>query len=132
MLEIAPAFRRIERPNVRSDTSVQSFDRSLGSLAQGSLQGMEHQLDGVKVGRILRKESEACANTAESLLYTSDLVERHIIGHHNVSTQRRIGGMRHSRRLFGRFWRTSGYLIVPTSLDVKTYNLAAFLWFKNE
>jgi len=50
---------------------------------------MEGQLDGVKVGRILRKESEACANTAESLLYTSDLVEGHIISHHNVSTLER-------------------------------------------
>ena len=51
--------------------------------------GMEGQLDGVKVGRILRQESEACANTAESLLYTSDLVEGHIVSHHNVSTLER-------------------------------------------
>ena len=68
---------------------MQSFDCALGSLAQASLCGMEGQLDGVKVGRILRQESEACANTAESLLYTSDLVEGHIVSHHNVSTLER-------------------------------------------
>jgi len=35
---------------------------------------MEGQLDGVKVRRILRQESEACANTPESFLDTSDFV----------------------------------------------------------
>jgi len=89
MTKIPPAFGRIELPNERSDTPVQSFDCALGSLAQASLCGMEGQLDGVKVGRILRQESEACANTAESLLYTSDLVEGHIVSHHNVSTLER-------------------------------------------
>src|SRR5262245_29781767 len=79
MPEIAPAFRRIERPNVRSDTSVQSFDCSLGSLAQESLQGMEHQLDGVKVGRILRQEAEACTNSPDRLLHTGNLMEGHVI-----------------------------------------------------
>src|SRR5215831_12164516 len=91
MLEIAPAFRRIERPNVRSDTSVQSFDRSLGSLAQGSLQGMEHQLDGVKVGRILRQEAEACTNSPDRLLHTGNLMEGHVIDHRNVPTLERWG-----------------------------------------
>src|ERR1700757_1803627 len=89
MPKIPPAFRRIERANERSDTSVQSFDCSLGSLAQASLCGMEGQLDRVKVGRILRQESEACANTPERLLYTRDLVEGHIVSHHNVSTLER-------------------------------------------
>ena len=85
MPEIAHAFRRIDCPNERSDTSVQSFDCALGSLAQATLDGMERQLDGVEVGRILRQESEACANTPESLLDPSDLVEGHIVSHHNVS-----------------------------------------------
>ena len=89
MPKIPPAFRRIERPNERSDTSVQSFDCALGSLAQASLCGMEGQLDGVKVRRVLWQESEACANTPESLLYTSDFVEGHIVSHHNVSTLER-------------------------------------------
>src|SRR5262245_31427405 len=75
MPKIPPAFRRIERSNERSDTSVQSFDCALGSFAQASLHGMEGQLDGVEVRRILRQESEACANTPESLLDTSDFVE---------------------------------------------------------
>src|SRR5215471_10036839 len=78
MPKMPPAFRRIERPNERSDTSVQSFDCALGSFAQASLHGMEGQLDGVKIRRILRQESEACANTPESLLDTSDFVEGHI------------------------------------------------------
>src|SRR5215469_1967053 len=85
MLKVPAAFRGIERPNERSDTSVQSFDCARGSLAQASLDGMERQLDGVKIGRILRQESEACANTPESLLDPSDLVEGHIVSHHNVS-----------------------------------------------
>src|SRR5215471_10448848 len=85
MPKIPPAFRGIERPNERSDTSVQSFDCALGSLAQASLDGMERQLDGVKIRRILRQVSEACANTPESLLDPSDLVEGHIVSHHNVS-----------------------------------------------
>src|SRR5215468_2699790 len=89
MPKIPPAFRRIERSNERSDTSVQSFDCALGSFAQASLHGMEGQLDGVEVRRILRQESEACANTPESLLDTSDFVEGHIISHHNVSTLER-------------------------------------------
>src|ERR1700751_5255302 len=89
MPKIPPAFRRIERPNERSDTSVQSFDCVLGSLAQASLYGMEGQLNGVKVRRILRQESKARANTPESPLHTSDLVEGHIISHHNVSTLER-------------------------------------------
>ena len=50
---------------------------------------MEHQLDGVKVRRILRQVSEACANTPEQFLYTGDLVEGHIVSHHNVPTLER-------------------------------------------
>src|SRR6516165_3967536 len=72
MPKIVPAFSGIERPNECSDTPVQSFDCALGSLAQASLQGMERQLDRVEVGRILRQEFEACANTPESLLDTGD------------------------------------------------------------
>jgi len=76
---------------VRSDTSVQSFDCSLGSLAQESLQGMEHQLDGVKVGRILRQEAEACTNSPDRLLHTGNLMEGHVIDHRNVPTLERWG-----------------------------------------
>jgi hypothetical protein len=50
---------------------------------------MKHQLDGVKVRRILRQVSEACANTPEQLLHTGDLVEGHIVSNHNVSTLER-------------------------------------------
>src|SRR6516165_2563605 len=89
MPKIVPAFSGIERPNECSDTPVQSFDCALGSLAQASLQGMERQLDRVEVGRILRQEFEACANTPESLLDTGDLVEGHVVSDHNVSTLER-------------------------------------------
>src|SRR5215470_5435655 len=89
MPEIAPTFRRIERPNVRPDTSVQSFDCSLGSLAQEGLQGMEHQLDRVKVWRILRQVAEAGANGSERLLYTGNLMEGYVVDHHNVPTLER-------------------------------------------
>src|SRR5262245_43740582 len=84
MPKIPPAFRVVERPNERSDTSVQSFDCAFGNLAQASLDGMECQLDGVEVGRILRQESEASANSPASLLGPSDLVEGRIVRHHNV------------------------------------------------
>jgi len=80
-----PAFSGIERPNVGSDTSVQSFDCALGCLAQASLHGMKHRFDGIKVRRILGQVSEACANSSESLLYPGDLVEGHIVSHHNIS-----------------------------------------------
>src|SRR5271165_5513714 len=89
MPKIPPAFRGIELPNERSDASVQSIDGALGSLAQQSLHRMKHQLDGVKVRRILRQVSDACTNTLEHLLYPGNLVEGHIVSHHNVSTLER-------------------------------------------
>ena len=91
MPEIATTFRRIERPNVRPDTSVQSLDSSLGSLAQESLEGMEHQLDGVKVRRILRQVAQACASSPDRLPYTSKLVEGYVVSHDDVATLERRG-----------------------------------------
>jgi Cytochrome C and Quinol oxidase polypeptide I len=44
MSEVSDAFRRIERPNVRTNTSVQPFHCALGSFAQPCLQWMEQQL----------------------------------------------------------------------------------------
>ena len=89
MPKIRSAFRGIERPNERSDRSVKSFDCARSSLAQAGLHGMEHQLDGVEVRRILRQVSEACANTPQHVLYTGDFVERHVVSHHDVSTLER-------------------------------------------
>ena len=37
--------------------------------------GMEHQLDGVKVGRILRQVAQASANSPDRRLDTSNLEE---------------------------------------------------------
>lgn len=91
MPEIATTFRRIERPNVRPDTSVQSLDCSLGSLAQESLEGMEHQLDGVKVRRILRQVAQACASRPDRRLYTSNLMEGYVVDHDDVATLERRG-----------------------------------------
>src|SRR5215831_7969179 len=89
MAEIAITFRRIERANVRPDTSVQSLDRSLGGLAQESLERMEHQLDGVKVRRILRQVAQACASSPDRFLYASNLMECYVVGHDNVATLER-------------------------------------------
>src|SRR5271165_1733641 len=50
---------------------------------------MEQQLYGVKVRRIRRQVAEACTNSLDRLLHTSDLVERDIVDHHNVSTLER-------------------------------------------
>src|SRR5215472_10745502 len=91
MAEIAITFRRIERANVRPDTSVQSLDRSLGGLAQESLERMEHQLDGVKVRRILRQVAQACASSPDRFLYASNLMECYVVGHDNVATLERRG-----------------------------------------
>src|SRR5215472_11951478 len=91
MTEIAATFRRIERANVRPDTSVQSLDGSLGGLAEESLEGMEHQLDGVKVWRILRQVAQACASSPDRLLYASNLMECDVVGHDDVATLERRG-----------------------------------------
>src|SRR6516165_10547082 len=50
---------------------------------------MEHRLDGVKVRRILRQVAEACANSADRVLYTSNLMEGYVVSHHNVPTLER-------------------------------------------
>src|SRR5256885_2447616 len=89
MSEIAHTFRGIERPNMRSDTSLQSVDCALRSFAQECLEGVEDQLYRVKVRRILRQVAEICASSADRLLYTSDLVEGHVIDHHDVPTLER-------------------------------------------
>ena len=64
---------------------MQSLDCSLGSLAQESLQRMEHPLDWIKVRRILRQVAQVCANSLDRLLYTSNLMERYVVDHHNVA-----------------------------------------------
>src|SRR5207342_3371887 len=51
MSEVSDAFRRIERPNVRTNTSVQPFHCALRSFAQPCFQWMEQQLYRVKVRR---------------------------------------------------------------------------------
>lgn len=86
MPEIASAFIGIERADVRSDTSVQSLDCLLGSLAQEAFQRMEHQLDRVKVGRILRQVAEAGANSADRIFDAGNLMEGNVIGNHNIPT----------------------------------------------
>src|SRR5256885_7132711 len=89
MSEIADAFRRIEHPNVRTNTSVQSFHCALCSFAQACLQRMEQQLYRVEVRRIRRQVAEACTNSLDQLLHTSDLMERDVVDHHNVPTLKR-------------------------------------------
>src|SRR5215471_9809978 len=89
MFEIPHTFGRIELPNKRSDSSEKSFDCALGRFAEQCLHGMEHQLDGVKIRRILRQVSKTCADSADSLLHTGDLVEGDIVGNHNVSALER-------------------------------------------
>src|ERR1700720_4687491 len=89
MPEVSDAFRRIEHPNVRTNASVQPFHCAHRSFAQPCLQWMEQQLYGVKVRRIRRQVAEACTNSLDRLLHTSDLVERHIVDRHNVSALER-------------------------------------------
>jgi hypothetical protein len=74
---------------MRSDTSLQSVDCALRSFAQECLEGVEDQLYRVKVRRILRQVAEICASSADRLPYTSDLVEGHVIDHHEVPTLER-------------------------------------------
>src|SRR5256714_8265312 len=68
MSEIADAFRRIEHPNVRTNTSVQSFHCALCSFAQACLQRMEQQLYRIEVRRIRRQVAEASTNSLDQLL----------------------------------------------------------------
>src|SRR6202140_108252 len=89
MSEVSDAFRRIERPNVRTNTSVQPFHCALRSFAQPCFQWMEQQLYRVKVRRIRGQVAEACTNSLDRLLHTSDFVERDVVDHHNVSALER-------------------------------------------
>src|SRR3984893_11182972 len=84
MSEVTDAFRRIERPNVRTNTSVQSFHCALRSFAQACLQRMEQQLYRVKVRRIRWQVAEACTNSLDRLFHTCNLVEGDVVDHHNV------------------------------------------------
>src|SRR5215469_1012398 len=84
MSEVAHTFERIERPNVRANTSVEPFDCALRSFAQDCLQRMKHQLYWVKVRRILRQVAQACTDSLDRFLHTSNLVEWDIVDHHDV------------------------------------------------
>src|SRR5260370_40835674 len=84
MSEIADAFRRIEPPNVLTNTSVQPFNCALRSFAQACLQRMKQQLYWVKVRRILRQVAQACTDSLDRLFPTPNLVEGDIVDHHNV------------------------------------------------
>src|ERR1700732_4319982 len=90
MSEVTDAFRRIERPNVRTNTSVQSFHCALRSFAQACLQRMEQQLYRVKVRRIRWQVAEACTNSLDRLFHTSDLVEP-LVKRRNDFIQREVG-----------------------------------------
>src|ERR1700736_1195658 len=67
MSEVTHAFRRVERANVRANTSVQPCNCALRSLAQECLQRMKQQLYWVNVRRILWQVAEACTDSARSL-----------------------------------------------------------------
>src|ERR1700726_3205237 len=84
MSEIADAFRRIERPNVRTNTSVQPFNCALRSFAQACFQRMKQQLYWVKVRRIFRQVAQACTDSLDRRFHTPNLVEGDIVDHHNV------------------------------------------------
>src|ERR1700731_3106713 len=84
MSEIADAFRRIEHPNVRTNTSVQPFNCALRSFAQACHQRMKQQLYWVKVRRILRQVAQACTDSLGRLFHNSYLVEGDLVDHHNV------------------------------------------------
>src|SRR5258708_33566703 len=70
MSEISDAFRRIEHPNVRTNTSVQPFNCALRSFAQACLQRMKQQLYWVKVRRILWQVAQACTDSLDRLFHT--------------------------------------------------------------
>src|SRR5256885_9278349 len=87
--KVGNAFLRIYLAYVRAIPSVQSFHWTLCSFAQACLQRMEQQLYRVEVRRIRRQVAEACTNSLDQLLHTSDLMERDVVDHHNVPTLKR-------------------------------------------
>src|SRR6516165_10033883 len=89
MSEVARTFRRVECPNVRANASVQPFDCALRSFAQECLERMKHQLHWVKVWRIFRQVAQACTDSLDCLLHTSNLVEGDVVDQHNVLTLER-------------------------------------------
>src|SRR6202048_5198108 len=89
MSKVPHAFRRVERANVRANTSVQPCNCALRSLAQECLQRMKQKLYWVKVRRILWQEAEACTDNLDRLFHTCNLVEGDVVDHHNVPAPER-------------------------------------------
>jgi hypothetical protein len=81
MSKVTRAFRRVERANVRANTSVQPCNCA---LRQECLQRMKQQLYWVEVRRILRQVAEACTDSLDRLFHTCNLVEGDVVDHHNV------------------------------------------------
>ena len=76
---------------MQTNAPVQPFHCALRSFAQPCLQWMEQQLYRVKVRRIRRQVAEACTDSLDRLFHTSDLVERDVVDHHNVSALESVG-----------------------------------------
>jgi hypothetical protein len=74
--------------NDRTHRCNPSIVRS-AALRRKVFAGWNIKLDRVKVRRIVRQVSEACANAPDRLLHTGNLVEGYVVGHHNVSTLER-------------------------------------------
>src|SRR5215831_1014460 len=76
------------RMNDRTARRSPSIVRS-AALRSNVFTGWNTNSMGVKIRRILRQVSKACADSADSLLHTGDLVEGDIVGNHNVSALER-------------------------------------------
>src|SRR5262245_22422143 len=89
MAEIANTLGTSECSNEGANGSLQAFDCALGSFAQQCLQGMEHELYWVELGRIRRQIPKFCPASLDRLLDACDLVEGDIVEDDDVPTPER-------------------------------------------
>ena len=91
MLEAVCTFLSIEGPGNQADSATESFDCSLGGLAQMRFHFDEAQFNRIEVQRILREISQACAHRFDCLAHSADLVSREIVHDDGSAASERRG-----------------------------------------
>jgi len=91
MLEEICTFLSFERSGNQADSATESFDCSLGGLAQMRFHLAEAQFDRIEVRRILRQISQARAHRFDCLAHANDLVSREIVHDDGIAASERRG-----------------------------------------
>jgi len=91
MLKEVYTFLSIEGTGNQADSATESFDCSLGSLAQMRFHFAEALFNRIEVRRILRQISQARADRFDGLAHANDLVSRKIIHDDGIAASKRRG-----------------------------------------